>query len=201
MQLFGFKNQFVQRLLRELVADINGVAERNMVSSNVSDRVTRTEPDDCCSNVGSYPDLLLWLGKPRVTRKRSRCELKNKKLIVKARPQSPEFTCSRPSNVNNDKSLGQGSYATHYGSDVQEVQNQIGVPAPLQRISSICESSHCISSKNELILNPIEISDDKKVGAVPSIGPTGFLNSENCNTTALTENLSTEEPVSIPLNT
>ncbi|TKY75463.1 nucleus protein [Spatholobus suberectus] len=195
LELFGFKNQFIQRLLRELVANINRIAERSLVSPNVCDGVTRTDHDDCCPNVGAYPDLLLCLGKPCVTGKRSRCELKNKKLNVRARPQSPEFTCSRPSNVKNEKSLGQGSSTTHYGSEVHEVHNQIGVPAALQRISSVCKSSNCISSKNELLLNPIVISDDKKMGAVPSKGLTGFLYSENCKTTELTENLSTEEPL------
>ncbi|XP_020224826.1 uncharacterized protein LOC109806737 isoform X1 [Cajanus cajan] len=130
LELFGFKNQFIQRLLRELVKDINGIAEQSLVSPNI-------------------------------------CE----------------------------KSLGQGSSTTHYGSEVHEVANQIGVPVSLQTISSVCKSSNCISSKNELLLNPIEISDNKKVGAVPSKRPTCFLNSENCKTTELTENLSTEEPL------
>ncbi|KAK7386641.1 hypothetical protein VNO78_26975 [Psophocarpus tetragonolobus] len=179
LELFGFKNQFIQRLLRELVTDVNGIAEQSLVSPNVSDRVTRTDQDDCCPNVGTYPDLLLCLGKPRVTGKRSRCELKNKKLHVQARPQSPEFTCS---------------------SEVHEVHNLIGVPVTLQSISSACKSNNCFSSKNELLLNPIEISDDKKVEAVPSKRSIGFLYSENCKSTELNENLSTEEPVSISLN-
>lgn len=185
MQLFGFKNQFIQRLLRELVTDVNGIAERSLVSPNICDGVTRTDHDNC-TNVGTYPDLLTCLRKPRVTGKRSRCELKNKKLNVRARSQSPELTCSRPSIVQNEKSLGQRSSTIHYGSEVLEVHNQIGVPVLLQRISSVCKSSNCISSKNELLLNPIEISDEKKVGAVPSRGWTGFLYSEDCKTTELT---------------
>ncbi|KAL2576488.1 hypothetical protein AAZV13_16G079900 [Glycine max] len=185
LELFGFKNQFIQRLLRELVTDVNGIAERSLVSPNICDGVTRTDHDNC-TNVGTYPDLLTCLGKPRVTGKRSRCELKNKKLNVRARSQSPELTCSRPSIVQNEKSLGQRSSTIHYGSEVLEVHNQIGVPVLLQRISSVCKSSNCISSKNELLLNPIEISDEKKVGAVPSRGWTGFLYSEDCKTTELT---------------
>jgi len=75
------------------------------------------------------------------------------------------------------------------------------VPAPLQRASSVCKSKNCISSKNDFLLNPLEISDNKEVGAVPSKGSAGFLFSQSCSAKELTENLSTEEPsVSIPLN-
>ncbi|KAL2344234.1 hypothetical protein Fmac_005519 [Flemingia macrophylla] len=194
LELFGFKNQFIQRLLRELVTDITGVAEQSLVSPNNFDGVTKTNYDESCPNVGAYPDLLLCLETPRVTGKRSKCELGNKKLNVQARPESLEFICSsRPSNVKNENSLGQGTSTTRYGSEVHGVHNQIGVAAPLQRISSGCKSSNCISSKNELILNPIEISDNKKVRAVPSTGQTDFVCSKSCKTMELTENLSTEE--------
>ncbi|RDY07457.1 hypothetical protein CR513_08430, partial [Mucuna pruriens] len=180
IELFGFKNQFIQRLLREQVTNVNGKAERSLVSPNVCDGVTRTDNDDCCPNVGAYPDLVHCLAKPRVTGKRSRCELKNKKYNVRARSQSLEFTCSRSSNVKNEKSLGQGSSTTHYGSEVHEVHNQVGVSAPLQRMSSVGKS---------IAIDPIEISYDKKVGAVPSKGQTGFLYSKNCKTTEPTGNL------------
>jgi len=199
MQFFGFKNQSIQRLLRELVANVNGIAERSLVSPNICEGVARTDHDDCRPNVGTYPDLLSYLGKPHVTGKRSRCELKNKKLNVRARPQSPEFICG-PSNVKNEKSRGQGCSTAHYGSEVHVVHNQTGVPAPLQRASSVCKSKNCISSQSEFLLNPLEISDNKEVGAVPSKGSAGFLFSQSCRAKELTENLSTEEPVSIPLN-
>ncbi|ESW28388.1 hypothetical protein PHAVU_003G282800 [Phaseolus vulgaris] len=195
LEFFGFKNQSIQRLLRELVTNVNGIAERSLVSPNICEGVARTDHDDnCCPNVGTYPDLLRYLGKQHVTGKRSRCELKNKKLNVRARPQSPQFVCSGPSNVKNEKNHGQGSSTTHYGSEVHEVQNQIGVPAPLQRASSVCKSKNCISSKNDFLLNPLEISDNKEVGAVPSKGSAGFLFSQSCSAKELTENLSTEEP-------
>ncbi|XP_027916913.1 uncharacterized protein LOC114176166 isoform X1 [Vigna unguiculata] len=195
LEFFGFKNQSIQRLLRELVTNVNEIAERSLVSPNTCEGVARADHDDCCPNVGTYPNLLLYLGKSHVTRKRSRCELKNKKLNVRARPQSPELIGSEPSNVKNEKSRGQGSSTTHYSSEVTEVHNHIGVPAPLQRASSVCKSSNCISSKNDFLLNPLEIYNNKEVGAVPSEGSAGFLFSENCRAKELTENLSTEEPL------
>ncbi|KAK7346135.1 hypothetical protein VNO80_20650 [Phaseolus coccineus] len=193
LEFFGFKNQSIQRLLRELVTNVNEIAERSLVSPNIREGVARTNNDNCCPNLGAYPDLLHYLGKQHVTGKRSRCELKNKKLNVQARPQSPEFICSGPSNVKNEKSHGQGSSTTLYGSEVHEVQNHIGVPAPLQRAPSVCKSKNCISSKNEFLLNPLEISDNK-VGAMPSKGSAGFLFSQSCRAKELAENLSTEEP-------
>ncbi|CAJ1941920.1 unnamed protein product [Sphenostylis stenocarpa] len=179
LELFGFKNQFIQRLLRELVTNVNGIAERSLVSPNTCDGVTRTDRDDCCPNVGACPDLLLGLGKPHATRKRSRCQVKNKKLNVRA----------RPSNVKNEESRGQGN------SEVHEVDSQIGVPVPLQRTSSVCKSHNCISSKNEFLLNPHEIYDDKEVRDAPSKGSAGFVYSESCKPKELTENLSIEEPL------
>lgn len=198
MQLFGFKNPFIQRLLRELVTDINGIAERSLVPSNFCNEVSRTEHDDCHPNVGTHPDLLLCLGRSRVTGKRSRSEPKNKKLNGGSRPRSLELTCSRASDVKNEKTLGQGSSTTHNGSEEENgAHNQIGVSPSLQIMSSVGKRSNCISSKKELPLNPIDISEDKNVGAVPSERLTEFLYSANCKTTEITENLSTEKPVSI----
>ncbi|KAK7360635.1 hypothetical protein VNO77_02643 [Canavalia gladiata] len=193
MQLFGFKNPLIQRLLREVVTDVNGIAEQSLISPKVCDSVTRTDHDDCCPNVGENSDLLHYVGKLHVTGKRSKCEPKNKKLNVQARPQSLELTCSISSNVKDEKSLGQGSSTTHYGSEVNGVYNHIGGSASLQIMSSVGKSSNYISSKDGLLLNPIDISNDKIGGAVPSKRPSGFLYSENCKITELTEYLSTEE--------
>lgn len=192
MQLFGFKNPFIQRLLRELVADINGIAERSLVSSNICDGLSRTEHGDCSPNLGTHPDLLLCLGRPRVTGKRSKYEIKDKKLHRGVR--------SRATNVKNEKSLGQGSSTTHCGSEEIRVHNHIGVSAFSQIVSPVGESSNCISSKNGSLLIPVDISDDKKLEAVPSTMSTGIVYSTNCKTIKMTGNLSTEEPVSVLLN-
>ncbi|XP_027346611.1 uncharacterized protein LOC113858262 [Abrus precatorius] len=197
LELFGFRNPFIQRLLRELVADINGIAEQRLVSPNICDTVSRPDHDDYFPNVSAYPDLLLCLGKPCVTRKRSRCELKNKNIKIQARPQSLELTCSSgTSNVKNEKSLGQGSYTIQHGSgEVNGADNGIGESAPLQIMSCIGESSNCISSKNRLLLNPIDVCNNKSEGDVPSKRLTGFLYSSHCKTMGVTENLSTVEPL------
>ncbi|XP_019422414.1 PREDICTED: uncharacterized protein LOC109332026 [Lupinus angustifolius] len=194
LEFFGFKNPFIQRLLRELVADINGIAERSLVSSNFGDGMSRAEHDNCAIDLGTHPDLLLCLERPHITGKRSRHEIKSKSSYREVRPHSQELTCRRASNVKNDKNLGQGSSTTHSGSDEEiGLRNHIGVSSSLQVISPASESNTGISSKNGLLLNPMPLSDDKKVGSIPSKLPSGFINSKNCKTTEINAKLSTEE--------
>lgn len=181
------------------MADINGIAEQSLVSSNFCTKVSRMEDNDCCPNEGTYPDLLLSQGRSYVAGKRGRYEIQNKKVNGEGKPQFLEVTCTRASHVKYVKSLGQGSSTTHYDSEEENgVHNPIVVSPSLQTISSVDKRSNFSSSEKGLILNPIDISDDKKGGAVPSEIPTGFLYPANCNNTEITENLSAEKPVSIP---
>lgn len=200
IQLFGFKNQFIQRLLRELVSDINGIVERSLVSSNFCNEVSKTQHDDCHPNVGTNSDLLLSRKRPGVTRKRTRCELKNKESNVRSRPQSLELACSKASDAKNETTVGQGSITSHNGSEDEDAAyNQIDVSPSLPIMSSVGQITNCISSQNGLLLNPIDISEDKKGGAVPSERQTGFVDSANQKTTERTENLSTEKLVSMSI--
>ncbi|OVA10994.1 FY-rich [Macleaya cordata] len=72
VELFGFRNPLVQRLLRELVTNVNGTAELSALSSSFYKGNSRLEleaqPRDSCT----YPDLSPYLVKPQRTRKRSR---------------------------------------------------------------------------------------------------------------------------------
>ncbi|XP_043716398.1 uncharacterized protein LOC122664583 [Telopea speciosissima] len=70
VELFGFRNPFVQRLLRELVANINGTAEQSLLSPSFFNGASALEketrfPDSC-----QCP--LSYLEKPHITGKRSR---------------------------------------------------------------------------------------------------------------------------------
>ena len=77
-QFFGFKNPFVQRLLRELVANINRAAEQSLPSASFCNRATGSENDTRFLESCTHPDLLPYLEKPLLTGKRSRKQ-KNKK--------------------------------------------------------------------------------------------------------------------------
>ncbi|KAL5063273.1 hypothetical protein RYX36_025010 [Vicia faba] len=175
LELFGFKNQLILRLLRELVADINAIADRSLVSSNISNEVSKTEHDD----------LLISLGGSCITGKRSRCELKNKKLNGRSRPLR-----------ENETALGPTSSAIHNGSEDEGVAHpQVDVSPSLKIMSSVGKRSNCISSQNGLPLNHNDISGNKVGRGVPSERQTGFLQSASCKTTEITENLSTEKPL------
>ncbi|XP_042391551.1 uncharacterized protein LOC121982506 isoform X1 [Zingiber officinale] len=69
IQLFGFRNPFVQRLLRELVANIQGVAEPDMVLPTDKNEVPRLDkmmqpPDSfVCSDLLDHTDKHLNAGK------------------------------------------------------------------------------------------------------------------------------------------
>ncbi|KAI5419480.1 hypothetical protein KIW84_043596 [Lathyrus oleraceus] len=175
LELFGFKNQFILRLLRKLVADINGIAERSLVSSNFSNEVSKTE----------HGDLLISPGGSRVTGKRSRCELRNKKLNDRSRPLR-----------KNETTLGQRSSAIHNGSEDEDVShNQVDGSPSLKIMSSVGKRSNCISSQNGLPLNHNDISGNEIERVVPSERQTGFLYSASCKSTEVTENLSREKPL------
>ncbi|XP_058747665.1 uncharacterized protein LOC131620558 isoform X2 [Vicia villosa] len=158
LEFFGFKNQLILRLLRELVADINGMAERSLVSSNISNEVSKTEHDD----------LVISLERSCITGKRSRCELKNKKLNGRSTPLR-----------KNETAFGQRSSAIQNCSEDSDVaHNQVDVSPSLKIMSSVGKRSNCISSQNGLPLNHNDISGN---------------NRDSC--TEITENLSTEKPL------
>lgn len=71
MQLFGFRNPFVQRLLRELVANVGAVAEQSPSSSDMCDGAMQLEHELQVRDSQVYPDLLPYLEKRQSTGKRS----------------------------------------------------------------------------------------------------------------------------------
>ncbi|KAJ9707739.1 hypothetical protein PVL29_000014 [Vitis rotundifolia] len=81
VEFFGFKNPFVQRLLRELVANVNGTAEQTLLSASFCNRASGAENDTQLPDSCTYPDLLPYLEKPQTTGKRSR---KQKNINMKS---------------------------------------------------------------------------------------------------------------------
>ncbi|KAJ6899727.1 hypothetical protein NC652_026008 [Populus alba x Populus x berolinensis] len=80
IQVFGFKNPFVQRLIRELVAIINEIAEQNPLSPSFHDGASRTEQNNRSPDASTHPDLLPYLPRSRVKGKRR--EIANKFFAV-----------------------------------------------------------------------------------------------------------------------
>ncbi|KAH9707932.1 FYR C-terminal domain-containing protein [Citrus sinensis] len=99
VEFFGFKNSFVQRLLRELVADINGEAERNLLSSSFCNGASSSKHDNQNSGACADPDFQPYLQRAPVTKKRSRKnEVTNRKPVGRSGFKKP-----RPANEMNHK--------------------------------------------------------------------------------------------------
>ncbi|GMI99857.1 hypothetical protein like AT1G26330 [Hibiscus trionum] len=96
VEFFGFKNPFVQRLLRELVATVNGTAERSLLSSSFCNDASRMENDNGSSTLSTAPDLLPYLARPQIRKKRNTsCEIMQSKLADRhglKRPRSKDLS-------------------------------------------------------------------------------------------------------------
>lgn len=101
MQFFGFKNPFVQRLLRELAANVNGIAERNLCSSiNLG---SKEDNDSHCPDTCRYPNLLPYL---QTVKRSRRQEIINDKSVSgenlkKPRPQDPTCVAKASNSIKN----------------------------------------------------------------------------------------------------
>ncbi|KAK8657536.1 hypothetical protein V6N13_035767 [Hibiscus sabdariffa] len=95
VEFFGFKNPFVQRLLRELVATVNGTAERSLLPSSFCNGASRIENENGSSTLCTAPDLLPYLARPQIRKKRNTsCEIMQSKLAERPclkRPRSEEL--------------------------------------------------------------------------------------------------------------
>ncbi|KAF5205177.1 Dna binding protein [Thalictrum thalictroides] len=72
VEFFGFRNALVQRLLRDLVSNVDGTAERNLSSTGFCNEAHRVEPDTQSSDSCKRLDLLPNLINSQNIRKRSR---------------------------------------------------------------------------------------------------------------------------------
>ncbi|GLT36955.1 hypothetical protein SLA2020_113000 [Shorea laevis] len=100
VEFFGFKNPFVQRLFRELVTNVNGTAEVNLLSSSFCNGASALEHGSLFEKSSTYPDLLSQLFRLKVKKKRSaRHESIKRQSVNEASPKRP-----RPDNCNDEAS-------------------------------------------------------------------------------------------------
>lgn len=114
MQLFGFRNPFVQRLLRELVANVNGAAERNLLFPNSNSRASKLDHEIQIQDAHTYPDLLLYLKKQQSTRKRS-TKSKNSTKSLQKEARAKRICCDAGGGTSNQL-RGFCSHATINGT-------------------------------------------------------------------------------------
>lgn len=206
VQFFGFKNQLVQRLLRELVANVNGTAERSLLSSNFCNGASRTDHDIRHPDACTVPDLLPFLAKPQNTGKRSRkreiisAKADNEARLKRSRPQDLVYdTDTSRLTQENQGNYNRGCFMPTSASEEEyDVCKHPGaLPASVHLISgSRGEKSH-LSVKDEMPLDSIGFSDHLRKEAVPTQEERELDDSENCKSAGITNNLPAEEkPVS-----
>lgn len=104
VELFGFKNALVQRLLRELVASVNDASDHCSLLTNINE--ASAESHDM-PHILSYKhsDLMPYLGKTRITGKRSRSSRGDNAGRCKPQHQGDNdpVLCATPKRSDNDE--------------------------------------------------------------------------------------------------
>lgn len=192
MQFFGFKNQLVQRLLRELVANVNGTAERSLFSSSSVNGPSKTEHDSRHSDACTYPD----------TGKRSR----KREILSTTSVGGARLKRSRPADLICDAeapSLIQGNqrnytHACFLPPSVSEKEYDIckepgALPASGRLVSGTGEEKSHFSAKDGPPLNSPEFSDHLREEVLPAQEERELDGSENCKSAGVANNLPAEE--------
>lgn len=188
MQFFGFKNPLVQRLLRELVANVNGTAERNLSSSCNLD--SKVDNDSCNPYTCTFPDLQPYLERPQFTGKRSRrreiISSKSASGIDLKRPKCGDITCIG----NASKSSENLRYST-----TTKTNNNCKHPAPLPQTvnSPVPEENKCHLAGDGFPLNSFDASNQFIEDTVPAQEARMHINSGKFASNGVASNLSKVE--------
>ncbi|XP_075518505.1 uncharacterized protein LOC142552644 isoform X3 [Primulina tabacum] len=169
-EFFGFKNAFVQRLLRELVANVSGTAEQGLLISSISSR-------DCeavyqLNDKGSVEnhDLVPYLVKSHFTRKRSRTDkVVNDKRVNQTHVEQNQ--CKKYRQEANASNSRQTDKLTRSGSKC----------ATTNEISGFCASTEILGEQKlaKMIENETCPSTAEKVARLDSVVMPEYLTVEN----------------------
>ncbi|KAJ0037653.1 hypothetical protein Pint_23475 [Pistacia integerrima] len=203
-QFFGFKNSFVQRLLRELVANVNGTAERNLLSSSLCNGAPDREHDkhpDACINLDLQSDI----ERTKITNKRSRCEIKNTKPVGRnglKKPRSQGLKCNSEATSSvqvNQRNHKHGSSmplsASEEGNDFHKNQGALAASENLIFKTAEGEDGY-FSAKDSFPSVSIDFSANLSEGTVPAQKMNKVVGSEIGKSTRVTNNLAEEENLS-----
>ncbi|KAF9620105.1 hypothetical protein IFM89_010755, partial [Coptis chinensis] len=150
-QIFGFRNALVQRLLRDLVSNVNGNTEKNLSSTSLCNEACIIEPDDQFPESCTRPDLLPFLIKPQSTRKKSRKHNtatthaasgpERKQLQAHNVSDNAEFSITRKENQKN-----------HTGEDCQvDIKvNSLSLAVKLNGAVEVANNSFSIKDDSDL---------------------------------------------------
>ncbi|KAI3467220.1 hypothetical protein Pfo_023883 [Paulownia fortunei] len=176
VEFFGFKNTFVQRLLRELVANVGGTAEQSLLPSNFSSGACETVDQLQCKPSSPDPDLLTYLVKSHVKGKRSR----NNKVVNSKRLNGTHFiphqqekriknASSSNSKQRDQSNRGSGDRSTFVAAnEVSGFCYSPGVLGPENSAAVIENEKYLPIADRGVQLDSLDISDHLKVGGALS---------------------------------
>lgn len=186
MQFFGFKNAFVQRLLRELVANDGGTAGQSSSTSNSLTEASATVHEIQYTEPRKHPDLLPNSEKPRVTGKRSRKgkNINVKPLIEANFEQRQPQNCIQNAEASNSRQRDQRNHdgdnplTIAASNKVCGISNSPEITTGPNSKVVVENEKYLFSAERELQSHSMDISDDFKLGdLLPQ--ETELINSEN----------------------
>ncbi|XP_060958697.1 uncharacterized protein LOC115700532 isoform X3 [Cannabis sativa] len=178
VEFFGFKNPFIQRLLREMVANVSGAAEQIFLSSTSCKETGKEDPTSHGSDSCNLPHL----ASSRITGKSRRREITNTKSSSKVNRKR-----SRPQDLKNNAEAI---------DPVEENKESANCKPPPVLSPSIYllpfqeEKSHV--SEKDLQSNSFGISNHLR-GVVPAEETMVPITSGNCTSTGLTVTVANKE--------
>ncbi|PQQ04543.1 uncharacterized protein Pyn_31565 [Prunus yedoensis var. nudiflora] len=193
VEFFGFKNPFVQRLLRELAANVNGTAERSLVPSSFCNGASRTDVNN------RSPAACPYLAKPRITGKRSRRrEIVNSKSfswtsIKRTRPEDLTSFAEPSDSVEGNKRYHKWEFHAplFFGKEYDICKYSKASP-PLVHLLPAHQEESDFSVKDSLPLDSVGFSNHPRMDAVHEEARL-FVGSGNCKSTVVASNLSVDE--------
>ncbi|XP_040373477.1 uncharacterized protein LOC112196523 isoform X6 [Rosa chinensis] len=186
VEFFGFKNPFVQRLLRELAADVNGAAEQSLLPSSSSNGASRTDIDN--RSPEAYSDL----GRPQITGKRSR-KRESGNAKSSSRTGINKTTTEDLVSISEALSPIKGSKRhCNNGNPMPSLNEEHDIPAvlpPLVHLVPVHQEESEISAKDHLPLDSVGFFNHLSKDNIPedSNGP------GKCKATPAAINMSVDE--------
>lgn len=202
MQFFGFKNPFVQRLLRELAANVDGTAEQSFFPSSCSNGDLGTKHRSQSTKSCTSPDDLLHSAKPQIKGKRSRrgktttfnstCEASFKKL----RPKDQNHQMHNNDDTTHSRQGFQNSLNGRTSilySDSNQKRDKGNDPEAMAASTSL---ETAVQGENDqfLVNDSLPLESSQHFGHLgkefPPHKESNHVSSENCISTGIAGNLS-----------
>ncbi|KAL5553593.1 hypothetical protein UlMin_040994 [Ulmus minor] len=171
VEFFGFKNSFVQRLLREMVANVNATPEQNLLSSSFYKEAPKADGISCLPDACTTSDVLPCLARSQTTRKRSRKAIKAKSPsganLKRYRPQDLTYVAEASDALEEgQRNHNFTNSELSLKEDYDNCERSAGLPLSMNSIPVEEEKTH--TSENCLPLNSIDTSNHLRKITAPA---------------------------------